>query len=73
MSKRAFIVDIFKVFPKSYFTIENEVDRNNFEAYSHYKSTMDRKRAIDSNTHKIQENFDLLKKRLQLGDDARKR
>lgn len=70
MSKRAFIVDIFKVFPKSYFCIENQVDKYNFDAYILYKSTMDRKRAIDSNTHKIQDNFDNLKKRLQLGDDA---
>jgi len=62
-SKRAFVIDLFKHFPKNMFRIENPIDKKNFEAYSLYKDAMDRKRAIDGNMHKIQEQFDILKKR----------
>jgi len=55
MSKRAFVIDLFKMFPKSYFEIEDQIDQDNFDAYSLYKDAMDRKRAIDGNKHKIQE------------------
>lgn len=63
MSKRPFILDLFKSFPKSYFSIQNQIDQDNFDAYSLYKDAMDRKRAVDGNKQKIHENFDLLKKR----------
>ena len=62
-SKRAFIIDLIPLFPSSYFKISNEVDRENFEAYSLYKDAMDRKRLVDGNKHRIQEQFDVLKKR----------
>ena len=65
MSKRAFIIDLFKLFPKNYFQIQNQLDQDNFDVYSLYKDAMERKRAVDGNKHKIHENFDLLKKRFQ--------
>ncbi len=65
MSKRAFVIDLFKSFPKNYFSIENVLDQDNFNVYSQYKDAMDKKRAVDGNKHKIHENFDLLKKRFQ--------
>jgi len=65
MSKRAFIIDLFKCFPKNYFSIQNPLDQDNFDVYSLYKDAMERKRAVDGNKHKIHENFDLLKKRFQ--------
>jgi serine/threonine protein kinase len=52
-SKRAFIIDLFPCFPSNYFKITNEVDQENFDAYSLYKDAMDRKRAIDGNKHRI--------------------
>ena len=65
MSKRAFIIDLFKLFPKNFFKIQNQLDQDNFDVYSLYKDAMERKRAVDGNKHKIHENFDLLKKRFQ--------
>lgn len=62
-SKRAFVVDLFQYFPSNYFNLEFEVDRDNFHAYSEYKEALDRKRIVDGNKHKIQEQFDILKKR----------
>ena len=62
-SKRAFIIDLFQCFPPNLFRIKNEVDQENFDAYGLYKDAMDRKRAIDGNKHRIQEQFDILKKR----------
>ena len=52
-SKRAFVIDLIKYFPRNMFKIENPIDKENFEAYSLYKDAMDRKRAIDGNMHKI--------------------
>ena len=63
-SKRAFVIDLFPLFPTSYFSIKNAVDKENFKAYSNYKETMDRKRAIDGNKHKIHSQFDVLKGRI---------
>ena len=64
-SKRAFVIDLFPCFPKNYFKIQNPVDESNYNAYMTYKDAMDRKRAIDGNKIKIQENYDILKKRFQ--------
>lgn len=49
MSKRAFVIDLFNIFPKNYFSIINQLDQDNFDAYSLYKAQMDRKRAVDGN------------------------
>ena len=65
MSDAAFIIDLFKLFPKNFFKIQNQLDQDNFDVYSLYKDAMERKRAVDGNKHKIHENFDLLKKRFQ--------
>lgn len=56
-SKRAFVIDLFGMFPKSIFQIdsENQLDRDNFGAYSNYKEAMDKKRLHDGNKHKIKE------------------
>ena len=56
-SKRAFVIDLFNMFPKSIFRIDNEnqLDRDNFDAYSNYKEAMDKKRLQDGNKHKIKE------------------
>jgi hypothetical protein len=52
-SKRAFVIDLFSQFPKNYFVMQNKEDLENSQVYSHFKETMDRKRAIDGNKHKI--------------------
>lgn len=62
-SKRAFIIDLFPSFPNNYFKITNKIDRDNLDAYSLYKDALDNKRAIDGNKHRIQEQYDNLKKR----------
>jgi len=53
-SKRAFVTDLFEMFPKNLFRISNPLDQDNFNAYIMYKDAMDRKRVIDGNMHKIQ-------------------
>lgn len=60
-SKRAFIADLFSSFPNNYFKITNKIDKDNIDAYNQYKDAMDRKRAIDGNKHRIQEQYDILK------------
>lgn len=64
-SKRDFVVDLFSKFPKSYFKISNPIDQENYNAYIVYKDAMDRKRVIDGNKHKIQAQYDILKKWFQ--------
>ena len=64
-SKRAFVIDLFPKFPQNYFQIKNPLDKENFKAYSNYKETMEKKRVTDSNKHKIHNQFDILKKRIQ--------
>ena len=52
-SKRAFIIDLFQFYPNNFFKIDNDLDKENFDAYSLYKDAMDRKRIVDGNKHKI--------------------
>lgn len=72
-SKRAFVIDLFNKFPRKHFKIENALDKKNFEFYNRYKATMDRKRVIDGNMHKIHEQYNELKKRLKDDIDEEKR
>lgn len=62
-SKRAFVIELFKFFPQTYFVIEDSTDKANFDAYSLFKDELDRKRIVDGNKHKIHEQFDVLNKR----------
>ena len=72
-SKRAFVIDLFSKFPRKHFKIENALDEKNFEFYNRYKATMDRKRVIDGNMHKIHEQYNELKKCLKDDIDEEKR
>lgn len=72
-SKRDFVVDLFDKFPKSYFKISNPIDLENYNAYIVYKDAMDRKRVIDGNKHKIQAQYDILKKRFRNDVDEDKK